>query len=151
MPPLSGFIGKLLVLDALRDHALWVWIWALVLGTSLLAVVGFARAGSVLFWKSHEVQTGTATPIEQRGNLLADQPQPGLALAAIGGMLALIVALTVFSGPTMRLAEATAAQLHDRQAYVAAVLGEPTLALLNPVDPLVTPADPTDPATLMEE
>lgn len=156
MPPLSGFIGKLLVLDALRDHALWVWVWSLVLGTSLLAVVGFARAGSTLFWKSHEVTVGTATPSEPRLNMLSDHPQPGLALAAIGAMLALVVGLTVFAGPTMRLAEATADQLHDRSAYVGAVLGAPTVALLAPrpaggVDADATDAEPVDATTQPEE
>jgi multicomponent K+:H+ antiporter subunit D len=147
MPPLSGFIGKLLVLDALRDHPLWVWVWALVLGTSLVAVVGFARAGSTLFWKSHEVRTGTPVPSEPRGNTLADHPQPGLALGAIGAMLALVVALTVFAGPAMRLAEATANQLHDRQAYVGAVLGAPVVAAWMPeAAPEAEPVTP-EPAT----
>jgi len=130
MPPLSGFIGKLLVLQAMADHPLWVWVWALVLGTSLIAVVGFARAGSVLFWKSHEVEAETdpAPPPQGRVQALEQQPQPAWALAAAGSLLALIVALTVFAGPTMRLAEATADQLHARQDYVAAVLGAPIAA-----------------------
>jgi multicomponent K+:H+ antiporter subunit D len=150
MPPLSGFLGKLLVLDALRDHALWVWVWAFVLGTSLVAVIGFARAGSILFWKSHEVQTGTPAPSEPRGNALSDHPNPGLALGSIGAMLALVVALTVFAGPAMRVADATAAQLHDRQAYVGAVLGTPVLAVLNPVAPEAA-AEPETDAAVQED
>lgn len=130
MPPLSGFIGKLLVLQALANHPLWVWVWALVLSTSLVAVVGFARAGSVLFWKSHEVEAAPQPILGARIHTLAEQPQPGWALGAAGGLMALIVALTVFSGPMVRLAEATAKQLHARHDYVAAVLGAPAAALL---------------------
>ncbi len=52
MPPLSGFLGKLLVMDAVRSHPLVWTIWAVILITSLVAVVGFARAGSALFWKT---------------------------------------------------------------------------------------------------
>ena len=125
LPPLSGFVGKLLVLDALADHPLWVWVWALVLGMSLVAVVGFARAGSVLFWKSHAVDAPEpgATPSEARIGTLADQPQPGLALGLAGLILAGTVALTVLAGPAMDLAQATADQLHARTPYIQAVLG----------------------------
>jgi multicomponent K+:H+ antiporter subunit D len=124
LPPLSGFVGKLLVLDALADHALWVWVWAVVLGTSLLAVVGFARAGSILFWKAHAVPPDEAdtVPSETRITALAQQPAPGLALGAAGALLAGTVALTVFAGPAMRLAEATAEQLFARTPYIEAVL-----------------------------
>jgi multicomponent K+:H+ antiporter subunit D len=52
MPPLSGFVGKLLILDSARNAASMAWVWSLILATSLLAVVGFARGGSTLFWKS---------------------------------------------------------------------------------------------------
>lgn len=130
MPPLSGFVGKLLVLDALRDHALWVWVWSFILGTSLIAVVGFARAGSVLFWKSHDQTTAPDPQLRAIGDDAA--PAPNLAIGAIWGLMALIAVLTVFSGPAMRVAEATAAQLFDRQGYITAVLGTPAQAETQP-------------------
>ena len=46
MPPLSGFLGKLLVLDALRAPGTIGWAWTAILAGSLLTIVGFARAGS---------------------------------------------------------------------------------------------------------
>ena len=55
LPPSSGFLGKLLVLDAAYGTDLVVWIWAIVLSSSLISIVGFARAGSTLFWKAHSV------------------------------------------------------------------------------------------------
>lgn len=136
MPPLSGFVGKLLVLDAVADHPLWVWAWAVVLGTSLVAILGFARAGSVLFWKAHEAAPAASAPVRGAAGgpapAPADQPAPGAALGAAGALIALVVALTVFAGPAMRLAEATAAQLHDRRDYIAAVLGTASAAALVP-------------------
>ena len=51
LPPLSGFIGKLLVLETVTQSPAWPWLWAVVLVGSLLAMIGFARAGSVVFWK----------------------------------------------------------------------------------------------------
>jgi multicomponent K+:H+ antiporter subunit D len=55
MPPLSGFIGKLMVLDALRAPNTIGWVWSAVLIGSLVTIIGFARAGSNLFWKSTAV------------------------------------------------------------------------------------------------
>ena len=123
MPPLSGFLGKLMVLDALRDDAHWVWIWAVVLGGSLVTVVGFARTGSVLFWKAHDGTTPAAVTVQADA-----QPHPsatsGWALAALSLPLAGIVALTLAAGPVHGAMQGIAAQLADRDGYIRAVLGE---------------------------
>jgi len=113
LPPLSGFIGKLLILDATRDMAdVWL-IWGAVLATSLVAILGLAQAGSVVFWKVDTRDTGAHAA-----------PQPALPLVAAFGLLAGIVALAVFAGPVMGYLEATAAQLHAPAGYIAAVLGQ---------------------------
>lgn len=108
MPPLSGFLGKLMVMDALRDDA--ALIWSVILGSSFLMVLGFARAGSTLFWKSHA--TGEAAEPHH-----SDEP---LAFASIGGVLTALVLLTVFAGPVKDWLDATAAALHAPAAYIAA-------------------------------
>jgi lipopolysaccharide/colanic/teichoic acid biosynthesis glycosyltransferase len=81
LPPLSGFIGKLLILSsatALPQWGwAWPWTWAVILGTTLIAVIGFARAGSAIFWK---VSEGAATtPPTSR----ADYAAPVIALLAL--------------------------------------------------------------------
>lgn len=108
MPPLSGFIGKLLVMDALRDNA--VLVWSVILVSSFFMVLGFGRAGSVLFWKSHAVGEPADTH---------HSAEP-LAFVAIGGLLAGLVGLTIFAGPIMGWLEVTAAALHAPDAYIAA-------------------------------
>ncbi|MCC1481951.1 monovalent cation/H+ antiporter subunit D [Roseibaca sp. Y0-43] len=113
LPPLSGFIGKLFVLDALRDHALAVWVWGVVLVTSLVAVVGFSQAGSIVFWKAHAVKADS-TPAA---------PATGVALAGVGGLLALIVLMTIVAGPLTDYLTDTAAQLYAPEGYIGAVLG----------------------------
>ncbi|MGL4321065.1 MAG: monovalent cation/H+ antiporter subunit D, partial [Paracoccaceae bacterium] len=100
MPPLSGFLGKLLIMDALRDQALLVWPTILI--TSLLLILGFARAGSTLFWKAH---TSDAPP--------QDHPSQALALTAVFLLIAGLVALTIFAGPVTEWLGGTARQLHD--------------------------------------
>ncbi len=113
LPPLSGFIGKLLVLDAARDSPSMVWIWALVLSTSLLALVGFSRAGSTVFWK--ETLSAGVSP--------APVSRPRLPLVAIGVLLAGLVLLTAFAGPISAWLDEAAAQLYQPSYYVDAVLG----------------------------
>ncbi|MGI1662642.1 monovalent cation/H+ antiporter subunit D [Palleronia sp. KMU-117] len=119
MPPLSGFLGKLLVLDALRTPGQIGWTWSAILIGSLLTIVGFARAGSTIFWKS------TATvPVAPSGE--PTKPQIAAArpaeIAPAMATLALLAALAAFAGPVAAFLEATSAQLFDRTGYVAAVL-----------------------------
>jgi multicomponent K+:H+ antiporter subunit D len=112
MPPLSGFLGKLMILDATRGD--WL-IWGTILVTSLIAIVGFGRAGSMVFWKAH-----AAEGIPPEGP--RDATSPGLAFTAAGGLLAGLVALTVLAGPATDWLRATAAQIHAPQAYIDAVM-----------------------------
>lgn len=121
MPPLSGFLGKLLVLDALRAPEAIAWAWGAVLAGSVVTIVGFARAGSALFWKSTVIavpgppEEGAATPL---------RPQAGPAeVAPAMAALAVMAALAAFAGPLAGYLEITAAELYDRTGYVTAVLG----------------------------
>jgi multicomponent K+:H+ antiporter subunit D len=107
MPPLSGFIGKLLILDAFREQS--ALVWSTVLGSSFLMILGYARAGSRLFWKA---STQEAQPEEAR-------PE-GLAFTATFGLLAGLVALTVLAGPITGWLTETAAMLYAPDGYIAA-------------------------------
>jgi len=129
MPPLSGFLGKLLVLDALRDPATLAWAWTAVLAGSLLTIVGFARAGSALFWRS----TSLPPPTDEARHDTATVAEVAPSMVAI----AMLAALSVFAGPVAGYMEATSAQLFDRDLYIGAVL---------PPAETATPADPAPPA-----
>lgn len=115
LPPLSGFPGKLLVLDAARGSAHVWWLWGAILATSLVAVVGFSRAGSTLFWKAHAAEA--VPPIRPV------TPPPVLALVVTGAALVPLAALALLAGPVMAYAEGVSAQLHDRTGYITAVMG----------------------------
>ncbi|GAB4394963.1 MAG: monovalent cation/H+ antiporter subunit D [Kiloniellaceae bacterium] len=119
MPPLTGFIGKLMVLDSARASESMVTIWAVVLVTSLIAMVGFARAGSMVFWKSAAIP-GPSDEVPPS--------RPATPIVAAAAMLAGMVALAVFAGPVTGYLEATAAGLYDPSDYIGAVLGPDTLA-----------------------
>jgi multicomponent K+:H+ antiporter subunit D len=106
LPPLSGFPGKLLVLDAWRDQA--ALIWPAVLIGSFLMILGLSRAGSMLFWKASAEPAPSAPAAEP------------LALAATFALLASLVALTVLAGPVTDWLTTTAETLYAPQPYIAA-------------------------------
>lgn len=108
MPPLPGFLGKLMILDAARTApAAWA-VWTAVLTGSLLAIVGLARAGSALFWDT----SSAAVP----------EPSQPLALIGVAGLLGALGALTLGAGPVSAWLNATAAALYAPAPYIAAVL-----------------------------
>lgn len=119
MPPLSGFLGKLLILDAMRDPGVIGWAWPAILVGSLLTIVGFARAGSALFWKS----TATMGPEpDPDATLVPEPPATAWQLAPTMSAIAVLAALSIFAGPVSGYLEGTSAQLFDRVGYSSAVL-----------------------------
>ncbi|NOD62790.1 MULTISPECIES: monovalent cation/H+ antiporter subunit D [unclassified Ruegeria] len=126
MPPLSGFIGKLLVLDASRDASDATAVWAVILIGSFVTIVGLARAGTLIFWKSHDTQVVTIEePVEDEEvpAPVAPEPQLGLAITAVFGLVAGLILLTLFAGPALEYTSKTAAQLFAPENYISAVLG----------------------------
>jgi multicomponent K+:H+ antiporter subunit D len=110
MPPLSGFIGKLLILDAFRADA--PLVWSAILVSSFLMILGLARAGSLIFWKSEAAPAPDQAP---------ELPGPEtLTFASTIALLVALAALTVFAGPVMQGLTTTAEALYDPAAYIAA-------------------------------
>ncbi|MBU1691939.1 MAG: Na+/H+ antiporter subunit D, partial [Gammaproteobacteria bacterium] len=112
LPPLSGFLGKLMLLSAVRETPAGPAIWIVSLTTGFLIMAALARVGSRLFWKHKSDTQPHATPT------IAWQPTAAvLLLVAASPMLAL------FARPVSDYAARAAAQLHAPGAYVNAVLG----------------------------
>ncbi|GGG31910.1 monovalent cation/H+ antiporter subunit D [Chelatococcus composti] len=114
LPPLSGFLGKLLLLDATMTTPHAAAIWTVVLGSSFLMLVGFSRAGSVLFWKS------AAQPAPAAQEDVRRRAVPTLAAATLIGATVL---LSVLAAPVSRALGETAHQALDTRGYVEAVIG----------------------------
>ncbi len=113
LPPLPGFLGKLMILNASSAHAWQVAVWSVVLLVGFLSLLGLARAGNVLFWHVRDD--------------LPPATHTGASLKLVSAALSLLgaaVAMSVFAAPLMRYTDATSAQLRDRDAYAEAVLGE---------------------------
>lgn len=136
LPPLSGFIGKLLILKAALPTPLMGWIWAAILISSVFALIGFGRAGSMLFWKPHEIHSvkdepdpvaddnrrGPKVEPDEHIQDIDDASAPWLGFAAIWALIGALVAITIFAAPLESHLRATAQQLFEPQSYLDAVL-----------------------------
>lgn len=107
LPPLSGFLAKLMMMQGAGSGAWQPAWWALLLAAGLIATLVLARAGSRLFWESGE--GGVAVRLA---------PSPPLVLLAAAGP-----ALALFAAPLAGWADAAATQLASPQEWRAAVLG----------------------------
>jgi len=114
LPPLSGFVGKFLILNAATGYP---WVWAVILVSALAGLIALSRAGTRLFFSARSADSA-APPLP-----VYEPHSAARELVAIGGLLGLIFALTLGAGPAVEFTQATAAQLADPAAYIAAVLG----------------------------
>jgi multicomponent K+:H+ antiporter subunit D len=119
LPPLPGFLGKLMILQSASSSSAHIWVWSVVLVASFLTLIGLARAGSILFWNvlpEPQFRAGES----MAGNKFGFSTR---TLASTLSLLALGLMLAVGASPMKRYTDAAAAQLADRAAYANAVLG----------------------------
>ena len=120
MPPLSGFIGKLTLLNALLNPvglghlseatvstAAWCLLALLIL-SGLASLIGFSRLGIQRFW----------TPLERPSPLLRRYECIPIVV-----LLGLCVVMTFKAEPVMRYTQAAADTLNNPERYVMAVMG----------------------------
>jgi len=112
VPPLSGFLGKVMVLQSAKDAIAIVPIWIVIMVTSVLMLVGCARAGSIVLWNVTE-----PLPV---GPVHAPRVGEWMALGALAACSLLLV---LFAAPIKHYTDETAAQLLSPASYVDAVLG----------------------------
>lgn len=104
LPPLSGFFGKVMLLQSVAPGSQALALWSVVLGSGLVALVALSRAGSTLFWRTGHTVLGSAEL--DHGRLFAC-----ILLLSAGPLL-------VFAAkPLLAYVQATAAQLHDLDLY----------------------------------
>lgn len=111
LPPLSGFLGKVAILQGALSHQNADVVFTVILVTSFFAIIAMARAGSTLFWK-------VAPPIETRYTSVKIKALP------IAMLLLSVVGLTLLAGPVMAYMDAMSVDILTPQNYINAVLGE---------------------------
>ncbi len=137
IPPFSGFIGKVALLEAgAQDGS--VLAWTLVAGgvvTSLLTLYVVVRVWTKAFWRSRadapEGHLSAALP-----SALLDEPEdiqfvdrdhvgrmPAGMVGPTGALIAAGLALTVLAGPIFAYSERASNEVLDRSEYITAVVG----------------------------
>lgn len=122
LPPLPGFLGKLMVLEASSGLAAQVWVWSVVLVVGFLTLVGLARAGVILFWHVQAVASAQGSGSSR------------WMLAPVWAFMALTLGLAALASPVKRYTDAAAAQLAAPADYVRAVLGSTAQPSMRPYD-----------------
>ena len=108
MPPFSGFIGKLMILQSASSDAQMGWTWTTLLIATLFALVAFSRAGSTLFWRASGKNSDAL-------------PASSTKHAAIWLLLLAAPLMSLFAGQIIDYTTATAAQL-DQLAKTPQIL-----------------------------
>jgi multicomponent Na+:H+ antiporter subunit D len=111
IPPFSGFLGKVGLMQAAASEGTWM-AWMLIgagLATSLLTLYAIVKAWNMAFWQE--------APEELNGT-----PTPRTMTVSAGAVVALSLAMTVGAGPLVQYADTAARDLMLRTPYVAAVL-----------------------------
>lgn len=120
MPPLSGFIGKVLLLGSAGTGAQAGWLYATVLASGLLVLIALSRAGSTLFWRHDPAPT-------------AGEPLDPVRLTAMAMLLLSSPLMVLFAAPLLDYLDATARQLLEPSGYIDSVLS--TLAVRPGAEP----------------
>jgi len=108
VPPFSGAFGKALMLNAAEGNQR-LWLWPLLLLSSLASLVALSRAGSTLFWRSHRGNTsGTALPRRQWFGVV--------------WLLSAAPLLVALAGPVSSYTQATADQLANPKVLIRTLL-----------------------------
>ena len=141
IPPFSGFIGKVALLEAGAQNGS-VLAWMLVGGgvvTSLLTLYVVSRVWTKAFWRSRAdapegaSRRGGAVGAARRHRGHRASPTATTSggcrsgmLVPTGALIAVGLALTVLAGPIVAYSDRAAAEVLDRDRYISAVLGGAT-------------------------
>ena len=109
IPPLSGFWGKLLVVDAAFEGGV-AWLGGLALFVGLLNLVSMSRIWIEAFWKTPALPRHAARRV------------PAPMLAAIAILCTVTLSISLMPQPFIIYAQGVAAELLDPAATIGAVL-----------------------------
>lgn len=121
MPPLSGFFGKVMILRSVQFHEMGTAIWIALIVSGLVTMLLLARAASTLFWEAAPTNEAVPTTVPGEGSHHGESRRRAVALCLLVGGSPL---LTVATAPVSDYVRTASDQLHARQLYVAAVLGQ---------------------------
>ncbi|VDG75547.1 monovalent cation/H+ antiporter subunit D [Actinobaculum suis] len=129
IPPFSGFLGKIGLIEASAERATGLDYALIAAGliTSLLTLYAVIRVWNMAFWQE--------APEE-----LPDRAYPGGMVATASGLVALMLTITVCAAPIRSFTDGAATELLQRTPYISAVL--PDYKRGSGISPEVAEKDP---------
>lgn len=114
LPPLGGFLGKLLMLAATAGTPVGWTLWAVLLVGALVTVLAMSRIFSAVVWRARDPKPGAAE---------AATPLCPWRLASLVWLGGLVIAAAAAAGPLHAYTGAAADQLLQPRIMIRAVLG----------------------------
>ncbi|TDP33200.1 multisubunit potassium/proton antiporter PhaD subunit [Idiomarina aquatica] len=109
LPPLSGFVSKLMILESAAANGHNFWLWGAIIGATFVMLVAVTRAGSKMIWHT---LSGKAS----------EQSAPLGKRIALASLLSLTLLISIFANPIRQYTDAVADQLTDVDSYPVHVL-----------------------------
>lgn len=141
LPPFSGFLGKVLILQATANLAAQGWIIAIILIVSFLSILAFTRVGFILFWRA---TTPEDNPKEEAYTAYQDLPEqaPARNDKSVYLLLVGLIVYVICAAPILNYVEKTALQVSDASLYQQRILkldGHGETISVQPFDPHYVP------------
>lgn len=121
LPPFSGFIGKVLILQATSYFPYQAWVISIILLVSLLSIIAFTRAGYILFWRATAPETNPKEEQYQQYQALPGRA-PRRNDSAIYVLLTVLIVYVVCANPVLTYMQNTATQIQDNALYEGTML-----------------------------
>lgn len=121
LPPLSGFVAKLAVIDAAAADASWLlMVTGLVVGGGTL--LSMTKIWTGAFWGASDGDVSVAVPARPDGTEVDTGRRASYMTAATAGLVGVTVLVAMAAGPLVDLAYRAAEALVDPAGYIEAVL-----------------------------
>ena len=121
LPPFSGFLGKVFILQATAHSPYQLLIIVTVLVVSLLSIIAFTRVGFVIFWRATKPEDNPDEAAYAAYQALPEQA-PKRNDKTIYLLLAGLMAYMVFASPIQKYTYQTAEQIQNNVLYEQTLL-----------------------------
>ncbi|OTH00413.1 monovalent cation/H+ antiporter subunit D [Acinetobacter sp. ANC 4973] len=121
LPPFSGFLGKVFILQATSHSPYQLLIIIVVLIVSLLSIIAFTRIGFVLFWRATQPEDNPNSAEYKAYQALPDQA-PARNDKTIYLLLSALILYMVYASPIQQYMFKTAEQIQNNALYESRIL-----------------------------
>ena len=134
LPPFSGFLGKVFILQATSHSPYQLLIIIVVLIVSLLSIIAFTRIGFVLFWRATQPEDNPNSAEYKAYQALPDQA-PARNDKTIYLLLSALILYMVCASPIQQYMFKTAEQIQNNALYESRILKKDHLNQVISVQP----------------